>query len=129
LELSEEEGGENKKKSNKTEGKAHSENTCVAVLLATTIRTKPDLSNKSSIFLFNYSCLQAFDKLTIYDSKTPNKSQIIDVFCNNHVQTKVLSNGPHLLIEFESSSVHTSRGFRAKYRFVDFAGEFCANAF
>ncbi|XP_055690923.1 suppressor of lurcher protein 1 [Lutzomyia longipalpis] len=65
----------------------------------------------------NRSCINHLDKITVYDSKTLNKSTTIDVFCDVKWNKRILSSGPYLLIEFETSSNHTSYGFSAKYRF------------
>lgn len=71
-----------------------------------------------------YSCINLLDKITVYDSKIADKTSIIDVFCNKKEKIqKIMSSGPNLLIEFESSSNRTFNGFSAKYRFSDVQGK------
>lgn len=66
-----------------------------------------------------YSCINLSDKITVYDGKTASdKTSIIDVYCSEKMNKKIISSGPNLLIEFESSSNRTSNGFSAKYRFT-----------
>ncbi|GAB0088255.1 uncharacterized protein DMENIID0001_026490 [Sergentomyia squamirostris] len=67
----------------------------------------------------NRSCINHLDKITVYDSKTLNKSTTIDVFCDVKWNKRILSTGPYLLIEFETSSNESSYGFSAKYRFIE----------
>lgn len=76
-------------------------------------------------YYIQFSCISLSEKLTIYDSKTPNKLSIIDVLCNEKRHKRIWSTGPNLLIEFESSSRRTitaTNGFSAKYRFFDAFG-------
>ncbi|XP_055381427.1 uncharacterized protein LOC129612009 [Condylostylus longicornis] len=65
------------------------------------------------------SCLGHTDKIIIYDGKTPDKSSIVDVICNETPSRKIISSGPNFLIEFEASANRTSFGFSARYRFID----------
>lgn len=74
--------------------------------------------------LYIYSCIYHTDKITIYDSKLPEKSAIIDVFCNEQKYKKIIkSSQQNLLIEFETSSKKSSFGFSGKYKFVNIEGK------
>lgn len=75
----------------------------------------PSRESSSSSF-----CTSISDRLTVYDSRTPDKTTIIDVLCYSRTtHKKIVSSGPSLLIEFESSSNRTAMGFSAKYRFSE----------
>lgn len=65
------------------------------------------------------SCGGVSDRLTIYDSRSPDTSAVVDVLCQARYRKKIASTGAQLLIEFESSSNRSSNGFSAKYRFVE----------
>lgn len=81
-------------------------------------------SRKSSSKSSSSFCTSLADRLTVYDSRTPDKTTIIDVLCcSRTTHKKIVSSGPSLLIEFETSSNRTAMGFSAKYRFSEWPGE------
>lgn len=68
----------------------------------------------------------------MYDSKNNDKSAVIDVFCTKTESKKVISSGPVLLVEFDTSSNETSNGFSGVFRFLSINGrlaklESCSN--